>query len=145
MYFLDLSPWNGADDDIIFKNIGWLSSEHPFAKGPVCAGLIAALRTFVKQAWKPWVSGGVHRCEFCPSAGPWTSDNAAGSEIWVPAVGTIYVAPVLILHYIEAHQYKPPDEFIDALMDCPPQRSDAWIALMKPSALFAEHSRLTAR
>jgi hypothetical protein len=29
--------------------------------------------------------------------------------------GLIYEAPVLIIHYIEAHGYRPPASFLDAL------------------------------
>ena len=32
----------------------------------------------------------------------------------------IYAAPNLIYHYVEAHHYKPPDEFLDALHNGPP-------------------------
>ena len=45
------------------------------------------------------------------------------TNIWVPAGDRIFVAPSLILHYIDAHGYRPPDAFIDAVRQCPPQRS----------------------
>ena len=32
-----------------------------------------------------------------------------------------FVVPELIVHYIEAHCYLPPQEFIAAVMQCPPQ------------------------
>jgi hypothetical protein len=39
------------------------------------------------------------------------------AEIRVPSGnGTIYVAPNLIIHYIREHGYRPPDEFIRALL-----------------------------
>ena len=31
--------------------------------------------------------------------------------------GVIYAAPTLIYHYVEVHEYKPPDEFIRALSE----------------------------
>lgn len=39
----------------------------------------------------------------------------------------VYVAPELILHYIEAHLYKPPDEFINAVLRSPDQNSSAYL------------------
>jgi hypothetical protein len=30
--------------------------------------------------------------------------------------GKVYAAPNLLYHYIEKHGYKPPDEFVEALM-----------------------------
>lgn len=29
----------------------------------------------------------------------------------------VYMAPALLLHYIQCHQYKPPDEFVNAVID----------------------------
>ncbi|MCX7805518.1 MAG: hypothetical protein N3A38_10060 [Planctomycetota bacterium] len=34
--------------------------------------------------------------------------------------GKIYAAPTLIYHYVVAHKYRPPQEFIDAVMTCEP-------------------------
>jgi hypothetical protein len=36
-------------------------------------------------------------------------------NLLVPAGDVIYAAPSLIIHYIEHHGYKPPDEFLAAL------------------------------
>lgn len=39
------------------------------------------------------------------------------SEIWLPSSsGVIYAAPSLIYHYMEAHRYLPPQEFLDAVI-----------------------------
>jgi hypothetical protein len=35
----------------------------------------------------------------------------------------VYVAPSLVVHYIDAHQYAPPDAFQHAVTSCPPMRS----------------------
>ena len=148
MYFPDLSPWGQCPydaHDAPFKSIGWLSKDNPFQTGELIPEVLAALRTFTKEAVSFWIACGHHRCEFCPPAGPWTLANVSNREILVPARGVIYVAPVLILHYIEAHRYIPPDEFIDALMACPRQLTDEWGALMKQSPYFAERLGLTTR
>jgi hypothetical protein len=63
-------------------------------------------------------------------------ENTSSSDVWLPARGVIFVAPSLILHYVEAHQYNPPTEYVDALMACPRQLSDEWSALMKQSPYF---------
>lgn len=40
-----------------------------------------------------------------------------GAEIRVTgADGTVYATPDMIIHYVERHQYKPPDQFIAAVM-----------------------------
>ena len=45
------------------------------------------------------------------------------SNLWVPANGCVYVAPSLIAHYIRILEYKPPAEFVDAVMRCPEMNS----------------------
>ncbi len=38
-------------------------------------------------------------------------------ELWVPGAGSlVYVAPVLVAHYVEVHSYRPPQEFVDAIL-----------------------------
>ena len=32
------------------------------------------------------------------------------------ATGRVYAAPTLIWHYVTEHGYRPPDEFIDAVL-----------------------------
>jgi hypothetical protein len=39
----------------------------------------------------------------------------------------IFVAPELILHYIDAHAYQPPMEFSQAVLACPPVPSTAYL------------------
>jgi hypothetical protein len=50
-------------------------------------------------------------------------------EIRVPARGEVtYVAPNLIYHYVVAHQYLPPDVFLDALRSLAlPNPAVVWI------------------
>jgi len=33
--------------------------------------------------------------------------------------GTVYAAPDLIYHYVVVHDYRPPEEFIQAVMETP--------------------------
>ena len=146
MYYPDLSPWHGYQLDGAFKSIGWISKDHPFQKSELTPEVLSALRAYMKEPVSFWMACGVHRCEFCPPAGPWTWNNTSNREIWVPTIDVLYVAPVLILHYVEIHQYKPPDEFIDALMACPRQLSDEWRALTgRQSAYFADCLGLKTR
>lgn len=58
---------------------------------------------------------GVHMCEYC-SEDSKTIANGNG-EIWVVKGNKTYIAPYLIIHYIEEHNYKPPEEFIDAVLN----------------------------
>ena len=125
MYFLDLTPYEyrGTEPQANVLNVGWLSAAHPVPSGAPDERLIAALRRLVASPVNLY--RGSHLCEFCPrpptklSPGgipmldplPGTTGNG---EIRVTAAsGTTYVAPVLIIHYVLAHGYLPPQEFVN--------------------------------
>jgi hypothetical protein len=39
-------------------------------------------------------------------------------EVWIRGPReAIFSSPALIIHYVDAHEYRPPDEFIAAVMD----------------------------
>ena len=40
------------------------------------------------------------------------------SEIWVPSPGdeNYYASPSMIIHYMEVHEYFPPEEFMNAVL-----------------------------
>jgi hypothetical protein len=40
-------------------------------------------------------------------------------NLFIPHRGFVFVAPGRVDHYIEVHQYLPPESFIDALLTCP--------------------------
>jgi hypothetical protein len=60
------------------------------------------------------------------------------SNVFVPADGVVYVAPSLALHYIDAHEYLPPEPFQRAVMACPPMRS---MEYLRGIARFGLHKR----
>jgi hypothetical protein len=68
---------------------------------------------------------GMHECDFCQFQG-----GVGGNNIFIPHNGKIYVCPELITHYINAHQYLPPNEFIEAVSICPPMRSMDYLKKM---------------
>jgi hypothetical protein len=76
------------------------------------------------------VTCGIHRCDLCRVQ---LSDGSVAGyrNLWIPGEGVVYVAPELILHYIEGHHYKPPDEFIIAVLNSPEQSSSAYVDAMQ--------------
>jgi hypothetical protein len=126
MYFRDLTPYTYGStppvDSIV--NIGWLSREHGFATGLAPREFLTALARLTDSPVNLY--RGRHYCEFCPTPMVTMSDRGptlveppsaiwGNREIRVPAdCGRIYVAPKLVLHYVEAHGYLPPEEFMNA-------------------------------
>jgi hypothetical protein len=133
MYFPDLSHYvyGRAFPEAHILNVGWLSKEHPYQQGRAPEWLVGHLQDRIAHPVNLY--RGKHACEFCPEppkkmlAGgleiPDYPDATLGNgEIRVRALdGKIYVAPVLILHYITGHAYLPPRVFIEAVAADLPQ------------------------
>src|SRR5262245_57112864 len=103
MYFPDLTTECQVDRGGHVRAIGWLAAEHPFPTGPVPAGFLTALRSHVLAAWQPIASMGGHLCEFCVSSRADEGCVGGSTNVWIPTASRVYVAPELIVHYIEAH------------------------------------------
>lgn len=100
------------------RAIGWLSEKHPFPVGDTCPEFLTRLKDFCRLSGKglrslQWaVFAGPHRCELC--------GNAMGSgNIGVPAGDVLFVAPEMVVHYVDEHRYAPPPEFIAAVLSAP--------------------------
>jgi len=110
----DLLP---VDSDAL-RTVGWLGEDSDFQHGEVQLNFFERLKLLCADPWEPVVSAGLHQCQLCQFDGPRFSRN-----VFVPYQGQIYVAPVGIVHYIAAHRYRPPQQFVDAVLACPPMRS----------------------
>jgi predicted enzyme related to lactoylglutathione lyase len=127
-YFPDLSAYKSMAHQLIprFKEVltvGWLEKGHEYPTGEIDAETIAKLNALLESP-KTYTlqSRGFHECDFCTieqRVYPTYKERkiALGSaQLWIPgSSGVIYAAPTLIIHYIEDHGYRPPDEFIEAV------------------------------
>ena len=98
--------------------VGWLGRGEGFARGTVSESFFAKLSALCASPCQPIVAAGYHTCELCQYEPPRFSAN-----VFVPHAGRIYVAPVGIRHYVAAHRYLPPAEFIEAVLACPDMKS----------------------
>ena len=128
MYFPDLTPYQygGQEPSPGLVNVGWLSIEQSFAKGPCSAEFMGELARLAASPVNLY--RGTHLCEFCPEPSMVLSEGgipmlnpapgtAGNGEIRVQGEGgVVYVAPTLVLHYIKAHGYLPPKAFINAVL-----------------------------
>lgn len=102
--------------------VGWFAHEQPFNIGPTARRVFDRLVEFSHDPWQPVVAAGFHICELCQFGG-----SARGSKnLYIPYRAVLYVAPELIVHYINAHRYQPPSVFCDAVLACPPMRSQEY-------------------
>jgi hypothetical protein len=155
MYFEDLSPYcycMSPDyctapclNNVL--NIGWLDTSHVFSVGDVSPIWLARLKALVAQAY-PNVNVEVNRmrcihpCNLCGNATVCLEDRSGTShclgmsEIWIPGMDKWYAAPSMVVHYIEAHRYLPPEDFVSTVermsVTTPYNAQDIYLRLMEP-------------
>jgi hypothetical protein len=110
--------------------VGWVDRRHPVTRGTVDPAFVARLVELLVDPWQPSQTLGWHDCTFCRlTRGPTTFEYGGAkvavgiSNLFVPGRRYLYIAPSLILHFMDSHGYAPPAEFIEAVLDCPPMRS----------------------
>ncbi len=106
----------------VAKNIGWLG-EGDFNTGKVDFAFIEKLEAFC--CYRVNLTRGFQECPFCGASGL-AITNQKGNKIYIGDAeirvkskkGRIFAAPTLIIHYVKEHSYLPPQEFIEAIMEC---------------------------
>lgn len=143
-HFEDLKPCDyfGRVDGRLLA-VGWLDRSHAFPKGTVARSFFETLSKTIAEAWQPFASAGRHPCEFCVFTGGPVELRVGGvsvplgtSNVFVPGEGVVYVAPSLIVHYIDAHEYVPPEEFQRAVETCPPMRSMPYLKALREHGVY---------
>jgi hypothetical protein len=100
------------------RSIGWLDNSKDFVTGKTPESVYYALSELLKNPYFPTVNPGIHTCNLCQYA-----DEGGSKNLLIPGNGFLYLCPELILHYINAHWYQPPEDFCQAVLDCPPTNS----------------------
>lgn len=125
MFYSDLSnyQYNLAFEIEKVKNIGWLEDTNFFIQKTADNKFLKKIFQII-QSKECNIYRGIHDCDFCNSDG--FMYGVIGNEkillghgeIWVPSTSQdiIYASPTLIYHYIEKHQYCPPQDYIDSVM-----------------------------
>lgn len=110
--------------DRAVKAVGWLSGKVPFETAPAAPEALDRLWDFCAVSIEPMC--GYHFCDICETEKLGIAEKngiklvLGNAEIRVFSPnGGIYRAPNLIYHYMSEHHYKPPDEFIDAVLHGP--------------------------
>ena len=125
MYLPDLSPIQQVPEWPVLSSVGWLEPPHPYTQGSTSPAFQERLFRFCIHP--AFYTMGIHACPYCTddSAQRYTFPDGdyirfGSVEVWVfDTADRVYAAPGLIYHYVQAHQYCPPQEFVQALMRCP--------------------------
>jgi hypothetical protein len=112
MWIEDLSPL--GDSPRLFA-VGWLARGHEYPIGEIPMATYKKLAALLAKPWQAAASGVIQPCSLCL----YEADRAGTMNLFVPGEQRVYVAPELILHYLNAHHYRPPEEFCTAVVNCP--------------------------
>jgi hypothetical protein len=124
MYFEDLTVYEystGSKESQIY-NVGWLDAKKSFNQQKSSNDFLNKLFQLCLMPINE--TRGFHQCPFCTQSqwGLEVERNSlkvilGGAEIRIKGLdGQTYAAPDLIYHYVEAHDYAPPKEFIKAVL-----------------------------
>ncbi len=139
-YLPDLGPYRGsaADETIGLEPlaVGWLRRGKQFATGPVPATFPARLLAFCRPANRVALFPRPFPCGLENHPVPPVETDGGTltlglGEIRVIGEEDIYAAPDLIYHYVVDHGYRPPDLFIEAVLQGPQPGSAEHRALLR--------------
>ena len=123
-FIADLSPcwYLERDGHGGLVAIGWLAGDHPFSQGEVEPRARRRLAELLRHPYCHIAFMGSHGCDLCtgpPPAGVDPHSLRGHANLIVPGRDRLFACPELIGHYIDAHRYRPPDEFLEAVKECP--------------------------
>ena len=137
-YYKDLSRWPDGGLGNRALAVGWLHPAHEYSNGSVDVEFFKRLVDMLLSPWQPHAVAGRHRCPFCRFTGGPAQLSFDGSVIAVgasilvvPTKEAIFVAPSMIAHYVDAHDYAPPSAFMQAVTQCPEMRSMPYFRLLR--------------
>lgn len=120
-WFEDGSPYTYFAGEEASLNAGWLERGKPFPVAKATPEFRAALRALCVPGRLVRRTRGFHDCDLCvPVLNAYGAERtpSGSSEIRVPGgSGTVWAAPELILHYVEVHDYLPPDDFVRGVLN----------------------------
>lgn len=123
MYYKDLTPYEYY---LPFKlpnvlNVGWLDKEFDFPKGNTPSELVEKLYEILMKEGvfesRANQIRGVHPCNLC-EAHKFRSPFIGSCELWIPSqeADLYFAAPSLVIHYIQEHNYCPPKNFVESVL-----------------------------
>jgi len=132
-FVADLQAIHEFDSGYSVRAVAWLANTEPYRTGPVPTEFLDLLHQHIEKAWQPILSGGWHECELCKK-GFLRQPFCSSSNLFIPSTSVLYFAPVMIEHYIRKHHYQPPQEFIEAVLLSPAQKTPEYFQAIRPFA-----------
>jgi hypothetical protein len=127
VYYPDLSVYTlvNAETDVTILTVGWLHKDYSFSQCQLSDAFKSRLLKFCLNPIR--FSFGKYVCHLCSnsSSNPVVSGDGLSSELGSAEIivcgikGKLYLCPDLIYHYVTEHNYCPPTEFVQAVIQSP--------------------------
>ena len=109
------------------RNVGWIDLIQ-YSKGEVPDKIIEKISSLVFGDFHPGcIVEPVRAFPVCPVCGPLIEQRHGKalmeSELWIPDGDRVFASPILIAHFIETHDYRPPEEYLEAVVRLSPTHS----------------------
>jgi hypothetical protein len=130
-YFPDLGHDTPVAAGEHVRAVGWLHPDHPYPTGEVRDGFVERLKEFVARSGDSadalyfGAYAGYHTCEFCGRSHGVNNFGVLGEDV-------LFVAPEMVVHYIQMHNYLPPAEFVAAVLRSPLPDTEEYQLLAEP-------------
>ena len=119
-YFPDLTTSSPFACGPAIRAVGWLEQGRDYPTGKVRSRsrFLRDLQAIRAESHLPsdfpfrFDEMGMHTCQFC-------RDHHDTGDLLVPHGDLVFVAPTMIAHYVQSHEYLPPAEFVKAVSLCP--------------------------
>lgn len=124
MYYKDLTPYQHYKPLTISNvlHVGWLDKAHEFEKSSPAPGLVEKIHRILLHKGnlncRVNAKRGIHPCHLCGTR-EFERSSIGFCELWIPSsiIGQYFATPSTIIHYIQGHQYRPPQVFVDSVME----------------------------
>lgn len=134
MWFEDLTQCNYFANFFPSMAVGWLKNGKPYTTGETSKEIVEKIYEFNKTSGMYYRFCGYHVCDFCD----YVNIELGATTILIVYEDKVYACPALIIHYIEAHQYCPPNEFIQAVQNYDHEKALEYFEKIKRSK-FPKH------
>jgi len=128
--------------------VGWIEAGRPFSTGVTPRAVVEHLNEHLAHSKRLREDSGITVfeacfCSICWDAGvgnswdDWAEKRSCPEEsanIYIPFQEGVYISPGLVIHYIQEHSYRPPDEFIENVLVCPSPNSEEYKNLVSEVA-----------
>ncbi|MFJ6650779.1 hypothetical protein ACIQPS_34705 [Streptomyces sp. NPDC091290] len=112
MEYLDLSLYEYRKFPLPMRSVGWLGRQFG-VQGGVQNVATADMQLLAETSQRLGsVTLGTHECEFCLTGSPFEGN---GEYRYYDRNGDVFAAPMMILHYVGQHGYRPTVEFLESL------------------------------